>query len=266
MFKIFFLILLSLSLFSCSLLKKQGTWGKNAFYPLKGGRIADAFIKNASSAHVWVPLAGAGLVHWGGFDHKISDWAKEGSGIYEDQTAADIWSDHFNNILKYEMYVTTLLTPSMPEDKSFGQYAFSKIKGGVVVSLSSTSTRWAHGRIATAAHRQRPNKIDYRSFPSGHATEASSRNRLVSKNLDAIDMDPNLRLGINSINTTMSIGTLWARLEGKRHYPSDVLVGYSLGSFLSGFIYDSLINYDANETFVLLPMKDKLTAMYTVNF
>lgn len=259
---LFVLLLLS----SCSLLRRKGNWGRNSIYPIRGERILDAFKKNASSAHVWAPLVGAGITHWGGYDHKISNWASHESSIYKNREQADNWSDHFNNILKYEMYATIMLTPSMDEDESLKDYALSKAKGAIVVNVASTSTRYTRDRIAKAVHRRRPNSADFKSFPSGHATEASSRNMLVSKNLDSIDMDNRLRVGIKTTNTAMSVGTLWARLEGKRHYPSDVLVGYSLGSFLSGFIYDSLMNLEPNETFVVVPTGEKVFAQYSLFF
>lgn len=260
---VLFLVLLA----SCSLLNRRGTWGKKALWPVKGMTVWDAAKKNASSAHVWVPLVGAGTIHWAGWDHKISDWANSGSGIYNDQTAADNWSDNFNNILKYEAYATVILTPSMNEDGKLSGYLVNKARGGFAVNLASLSSSYTHDRLAKAAHRRRPNKSDYRSFPSGHSTDAGARNVIISKNLDYIEMDPSLRFGIKTVNTSMAAGTLWARLEGKRHFPSDVLCGYALGSFLSGFIYDSLMNADPNESFVIAPTgKSEVTAQYSYLF
>jgi len=34
----------------------------------------------------------------------------------------------------------------------------------------------------------------------------------------------------------------WARVEGQRHYPSDVLFGYSLGHFVTSFLNHWLVN------------------------
>jgi hypothetical protein len=260
------LLLFILLLTSCSLLKRKGSWGKNALYSIKGERIINALKKNLSSPHVWVPLVGAGAISWGGYDNKITHWAYSESSVFKNAKAADNWSDHFNNILKYEMYASTILTPSMDEDESLKNYAFSKAKGAVVVSFASTSSRLARNRTAKVVQRKRPNKDDLKSFPSGHATEAGSRNVLISKNIDSIDMPKDLRFGIKAVNTTISIGTLWARLEGNRHYPSDVLVGYAMGTFLSGFIFDSLMNLEPSDTFVIVPMGDKVFAQYKKHF
>jgi hypothetical protein len=37
-------------------------------------------------------------------------------------------------------------------------------------------------------------------------------------------------------------------VEAKKHYPSDVLVGYALGHFLSAFINDSFLGVDNEDT------------------
>lgn len=258
---------LILLLTSCSFLNRRGSWGKRAMWPLKSSNIWDAAKRNASSPHVWAPLVGAGTIHWAGWDHKISNWANSGNRIYDDQTSADNWSDNFNDLLKYEAYVTTALTPSMDEDEKLSGYLLNKARGAFAVNLSSLGSGYAHDRLAKAAHRRRPNKSDFRSFPSGHSTDAASRNMINSKNLDYIDMSDDLRFGIKSANTLMASGTLWARLEGKRHFPSDVLCGYALGSFLSGFIYDALMNMNPDESFVVAPTgQGAFMAQYTLGF
>ncbi|MES2525954.1 MAG: phosphatase PAP2 family protein [Bdellovibrionota bacterium] len=265
--KIFFFLIILLSFTSCSFLNRRGNWGKKAIWPLKSSNIWDAAKRNALSPHVWVPLAGAGTIHWSGWDHKISNWANAGRGLYDDQTAADNWSDNFNNILKYEAYATTLLTPSMNDDGKFSGYLMNKAKGALVVNAAGLTSSFGHERLVKAAHRRRPNRADYRSFPSGHSTDAAARNMVNSKNLDHIDMSDDLRLGIKSANTLMASGTLWARLEGKRHFPSDVLCGYALGSFLSGFVYDALLNMEPNESFVVAPAANgKMMAQYSLSF
>lgn len=251
---------------SCSLFTRKGKWGKNALWPIRTNKIVKAFKDNASSAHVWLPLAGAGLVHWTGNDKKPSQWASNEKIIYHDQENTSHWSDQFNNILLYEMYFSILLTSSMNEEASLKEYALSKAKGALVVNFASTSTRYTRGQLARTFRRERPNGANHLSFPSGHATEASSRNMLISKNLDSIEMDPSLKIALKVANTSMAVGTLWARIEGKRHYPSDVLAGYAVGSFVSGFIYDALMNLDARESFSLIPLKDEVSLQYTVRF
>lgn len=255
-----------LSCTSCSILGKKGKWGRDALWPIRGSKIKEAFIKNATSAHVWVPLVGAGAVHWLGYDKKISKSQVQEKAIYTTPKNTSYWSDEFNKILLYEMYASILLTPSMPEDDSLTKYAASKVKGGLVVNFASSSSRFSRDVLARYFKRERPNKIDSLSFPSGHSAEAGSRNMLISKNLDTMDMNPYLRTGIKVVNTGMASGTLWARLEGERHYPSDILAGYAVGSFVAGFVFDSLMNLEEGESFSVLPVNDQVSVQYGWRF
>lgn len=40
----------------------------------------------------------------------------------------------------------------------------------------------------------------------------------------------------------LASGVAWARLEGRHHYPSDVLAGAALGHFITAFIHDAFMN------------------------
>ena len=261
-----FLLLSLLILSSCALINKKGTWGKTALYPIKGERFVEAIKKNAASAHVWGPLAGATVFAVTKIDEKVSDWVQHEGHVFKNKDAADIWSDNFNNIQKYEMYGIILLTPSHPEDKAFSGYLWNKVRGGLTVNFAASSSRFGVDQIRKVVHRERPNGMDMKSLPSGHAAEAASRSAIVRKGSAAIDMNKDLHFAVNSFNTGMAIATCWARVEGKRHYPSDVMAGYAFGSFISGVVYDTLINYDPNQSVALIPQKDKYTLTYTLNF
>lgn len=264
--RLIFFILFSALFSSCSIFGRKGKWGRDAFWPIKSNRIASAFKKNISSPHVWVPLVGAGISYAGNFDKKISDWAVEKKYIYGNQNNTSVWSEKFNKTLLYEMYLSILLTPSMDEDNSLWNYALSKGKGAFAVTLASRTSRYTRDEVANFFKRERPNKLDNLSFPSGHSTEAGTRNTLVRKNLESMEIKNSIRTGINALNTTLAAGTLWARLEGNRHYPSDILVGYALGSFVSGFIFDSVMNLDQNETFSVNPTTDSVSVNYAIRF
>ena len=41
--------------------------------------------------------------------------------------------------------------------------------------------------------------------------------------------------------------TGWARLEGNRHYPSDVLFGFALGNFIAAFMNDAFVTPEGRE-------------------
>ena len=42
----------------------------------------------------------------------------------------------------------------------------------------------------------------------------------------------------------LDAGTAWARVEGERHYPSDVLAGMAIGHFFGAFITDAFLGLD----------------------
>ncbi len=263
----FIILLLIFSTSSCSVLNRKGPWGKRAFWPIKSSNVLDAVKKNASSAHVWGPVAGAVIFSASNFDRNFSNWVANEADVFKDKDAADAWSDNFNNILRAEMYATILLTASQNEDESFWGYAWNKTKGGLVVNVAAASSRFSVDQVRKVVKRQRPNKMDLKSLPSGHAAEAGSRRAIIGKGLESIDMNSDLRIGVNALNTSMAIGTLWARVEGKRHYPSDVMLGYAFGSFISGVVYDSLINLESNETFVIAPTgRNTFVAQFTLGF
>lgn len=267
-FKIFYLLFLTLLLFSsCSLLNKKGSWGKNALYPLRGQTILKAIQKNGASPHVWGPLVGAGVIFATNTDERISNWVHHEGSVYKNVEFADKWSDNFNNIQKYEMYAVILFTPSFDEEKSISNYLVNKVRGGLAVNIASSSSRFSVDQVRKVVHRRRPNGMDYKSLPSGHAAEAGSRRVIIEKGIESIDMAPEqLKIGINALNTGMSIGTLWARVEGKRHYPTDVLAGYAFGTFISGVVYDTLMNLDYNESVVFNFLGDKFSAQYVYQF
>lgn len=261
---VFLAALLTLS--SCSVLRKKGDWGKNAFYPVRGESIRHAFIKNISSPHVYAPIAGAGVIHVMAWDNKISHFVNCERTIFNEQHEADNYSDNLNAIQLYEMYLSVLATPSMDEEESLGKYFLNKAKGGLLVNMSSSASRVVQHRVRSWTNRRRPNARDFNSMPSGHATEAGARRVLIARNLESSGWSENLKMGINGMNTTLSFAVLWARVEGKRHYPSDVLLGYALGNFVSGFIYDSLINLEPGTSLAITPVKNGASANLTFSF
>ena len=262
----FSLVLLSFLISSCALFTKKGEWGKRAWYPVHWDKIKTAFKKNITSAHVWAPVASAGVLNVMAWDNNLQNWINHERIIFDDQTEAENYSYTFNEILKYEMYLSIFITPSNDSENDLGNYALNKLKGGTLVNVASSASTQAHHILRKSTDRTRPSGHDNNSMPSGHATQSGARRVLVTRNLEATDIQKTHQLLINTLNTTLSAGVMWARVEGDNHYPTDVLMGYALGSFLSGFIYDSLINLEPNHTFSLAPVKQGAEARYTINF
>lgn len=251
---------------SCSLFKKEGQWGRRAGFPIRGERILSALQKNATSAHFWAPLAGAGVISMTGLDGTLSKFASESKILSPDHKSTDRFSDKLNSILEYERYASIMVASSWNEEDGLGGYTLSKLRGGVVTELSARSTKPANDKLRSFIFRRRPDHSDHRSLPSGHATEASTSRTLISRNLDSANIDQDIVKTVNILNGAITGTVMWARVESRRHYPSDVLAGYSIGYFVSSVIYDSLMNLESNQTFSFVPMKDKYSLLYTVQY
>ena len=70
-------------------------------------------------------------------------------------------------------------------------------------------------------------------------------------------MGPTLRPAIKAGNLVVASGVAWARVEARRHYPSDVLAGAALGHFLTAFVHDAFLNLseDGEVDFAVLPVE-----------
>lgn len=263
---ILILVILLLSFCNgCSYFKRKGNWGKKALWPISGSKISDAFIKNLKSPHVWAPAAGAGVIHLSGYDKKISSWASEHNPIYGSQKNASNASDKINQILYIESGASVLLTPSW--NGSEGDYLARKLKGGAVTFLSMSLAEDFNNNVRKYVKRERPNGSDMRSLPSGHATSAGSSTAVLRRNMSNVGLDDNWYRVVNGLNTTLAAGVMWARVEAKAHYTTDVLMGYSVGNFISGFIFDSLMNLEPEENISLYPNEYKgMTFAYSMSF
>lgn len=165
------------------------------------------------------------------------------------------------------MYASIPFTSSWSDDGGWFDYGMNKFKGSLFVYGSTKLGIDTTNNIRKFARRQRPNESDHRSFPSGHATSAGSQRAVASRNLQHIEMPPLFQKSLQLVTSTAAAGTLWARVEARAHYPTDVLVGYSVGSFISGIIYDTFMNLSPNESFGLYPGKDgAVTASYNLSF
>jgi hypothetical protein len=200
------------------------------------------------------------------YDEKISEWASSENPIFGNQRRAGQYSDSFKETLNISTYATVLLTSSWDESDSRLSYLVNKARGTVIVYFAASSGIDVTNNIRKFVFRKRPSGSDFRSLPSGHATEAGSYSVLINRNIEYIDTSESIQKASKLLSTTLAAGTAWSRIEAKGHYPTDVLLGYSLGHFMSGFVFDSLMNLEANEFVSLYPYKDGVTVAYRLRF
>ena len=88
--------------------------------------------------------------------------------------------------------------------------------------------------------RERPNGRGDKSLPSGHASQAAVRTHLARTNLDYVGLPRGARLASDVALHSLTYATAWARVEGEKHFPSDVLAGIAIGNFFAEFLRASL--------------------------
>ncbi len=208
-------------------------------------RLKYALRKEASSPHVWAPLALAGALRVNHNDKRISRWARTETPIFDDRKNADRWSDGFSNVAEIEAYASLIAEPGLGRGTDWGNYA--KTKGVQLLAMEGgvRSTYWATQGAKSTFQRQRPSKQDHYSFPSGHGSAAAAWRKATEQNLDRFNVPYPI---IGGINQALAIGTLWGRVEAGKHYPTDVLVGYALGTFLTGVVWSAVYGEEGRET------------------
>ena len=254
-FRVLTAVVILISFFAgCGTLPNGRLWGQDAFFPVDADRISRAAHNAFFNSNTLVPLASALVFGIDDFDERVSDWAVKHNPVFGSEADARDASDYLKTTLQIEAVITALSTPSgdVPE-----QWMVSKAKGlGVelaAVGATSSVTDW----LKDATERTRPDKSSDRSFPSAHASSAFSYMTLANRNIDSIDMPGMLKPPLKIGNYLLASGVAWARVEGRRHYPSDVLAGAALGNFLTAFIHDAFMNLpeDGNVDLVVFPVR-----------
>ena len=91
---------------------------------------------------------------------------------------------------------------------------------------------------------KRANGIGHSSFPSGHASTAAVSATLAADNIDTLQILASGRIALEGLGAGLAVGTAYARVEAKKHFPSDVLVGAALGHFIGVFANEAFLGID----------------------
>ena len=183
----------------------------------------------------WMPLAGAAMLGITGLDGKIAEWAAERNPFFGNQGRARRMSDNLQNGLIAAMGSTAVFAPyrdgytQFPGDRLVANAMAWGGANGVVAGLKET------------VRRDRPDDSDHRSFPSGHAVAAFASASLFERNIGQSIDSPSLRLPVKASAFLAAAGVAWARVEGEKHHPADVLVSAAIGNLFTHTLYDSLV-------------------------
>jgi membrane-associated phospholipid phosphatase len=253
---ILFIILMALQ--GCGTLSDGQKWGHDATLTPGWDRIRTSAVNAALSPETWEPVAGALALQVGHMDRRISEWASDKNPVFGSLDNAEKWSDHLRDASGAVYFITVLATPS--GDDAF-DWLTSKAKGLAIGLVASEVTGGGTSLLKRAAGRTRPDGSNDVSFPSGHASSSAAFTTLARRNLEFIPMSQGSRLAADIGISGLSVGTGWARVEAKKHYPSDVLAGYALGHFVSAFINDAFLGLDNNKA-PLITMEPSRKGVY----
>ena len=243
-----FLLILSIiapgMLGGCSTLSSGRTWGHDATWNPGWSRIKGATIDAVSSPETWGPLAAALVLQIDDMDERISDWASKKTPVFGSMGNAENWSDYLRSASGAAYLTTALLTPG-GEDP--GEWTTSKIKGLAVGVTAMGVTGEVTHIFKGQTERTRPDGSDNRSLPSGHASSAGAFTTLGRRNVSYLSVSPSSKKYLNMTFYGIAAGTAWARVEAKKHYPSDVLAGYAIGHLSSAIINDAFLGVDTRK-------------------
>jgi len=228
----------------CGTLPDGSRWGQHAFTCFDSDRIARAARDAFFNPNTLIPLAGAAVFAIDDFDEKASDWATKHTPIFGSENGARKASDDLASFLAAQTLVTALATPSGDEA---APWASAKLKGLAIEGAAIGMTQGLTGVMKEAFVRDRPDESNDNSFPSLHSSTAFACATLSNRNLDSIDLPTGFRPVLQTGNLVLAGGVAWARVEGRKHYPSDVLFGAALGHFMTAFIHDAFLNLPESE-------------------
>ncbi|MEE9099796.1 MULTISPECIES: phosphatase PAP2 family protein [Pseudomonas] len=197
-------------------------------------RVGDSAQRAAVSPDVWAPVAGAAVIAAGNWDHKWQRSASDHDWFFGGD--ANQAADRMLN-LATGLSVATALVAAPKEADTEEKWSWR----GRNLALLAADRYAVTGFVEEAKEwsgRERPDGVPDDSFPSKHTAVTAVHTSFTRRNLDYIDMDPTLRYTAKAGLYTLDGLTALARVEGDKHYPTDVLVGMAVGNFFANFTYN----------------------------
>jgi membrane-associated phospholipid phosphatase len=228
----------TLALAGCATLPNGHGWGEDASATPGWQRVRDAAAGALESPRFWGSLAGAALFQVHGADRSTSDWARAHTPVFGSARSAADWSDRLRAASGYAYLASVLATPSGADPR---EWLLDKLRGAAVGIAAIGVTDEESALLKKAAARERPNGQDTRSMPSSHASRSAVLTELTRRNLQSLDLNRATRRVLDLGLDALTYGTAWARVESGFHFPSDTLVGVSLGNFNGAFFNDAFL-------------------------
>jgi hypothetical protein len=235
------------SLSGCTTLPDGNRWGEHSSFNVGWDRVGQAALHAAEDPWVWAPLAGAAVMQIDNWDERVSDWAYGTTPVFGTVSNAQNWSDYLEATAGVAYVASVFATPGGDYGSEWWN---AKLHGGLVgLGAIATSSLTVEG-LKHVVTRERPDGNE-RSFPSGHAAFAATADTLTVRNLESIPMNDGARAALTVGADALTFATGWARVEAGAHYPSDVLVGLSIGNFFGRMFSDAFLGDGLSERVAL---------------
>jgi len=171
-----------------------------------------------------------------GADETVSDWAADRRPLFGSADRAADVSDILRDSLRTGMFVSSIAVP-MPLAEERGNARGIRHMAN---NLAYQTNRIGTDELKVAFGRERPNRENKLSLPSGHTSTSFTAAASIVQNFVTADLATHesaaLKLGLYGLAGT----TAWARLEARKHFPSDVFLGAALGNFISRFVLGAI--------------------------
>jgi membrane-associated phospholipid phosphatase len=246
--------LLAQLLAGCATLPNGRGWGEDATLAPGWSRVREAAVGAVQSPRFWGPLAAAAIFQIDNWDHRTSSWARTHTPVFGSEENAANWSDRLRTASSYAYFASVLVTPSGADPK---EWTLDKLRGLAVGAAAIAVTDEESTLLKNAAGRERPNGQDTQSMPSSHTSRSAVLTQLAERNVDTLDVSRTTRRVLDFSLDALTYGTAWARVESGFHYPSDTLVGMSIGNWNGQFFTDAFLGlntYSPGVTLSLAPL------------
>ncbi len=223
----------------CSTIENGRCWGEDATLAPGLRRLGEAAKNAAGDPKVWGPALGAVLLQIDGWDRRLSDWAVRHAPVYGSPVRARKASDALITVSNVTYWGSVLATPCADQPLA---WLTAKAKGSAVgVAANQLTFHLIRFLQETTRRKRLYDDADLSSFPSLHTSYAASQVMSASRNVECCAISESAISSIVHGLDSITLAMAWARVEGRRHYPSDVLAGISLGYFLSAFFNDAFL-------------------------
>jgi membrane-associated phospholipid phosphatase len=235
-------LLLSIALASGCATQAGGNWGAATTFTPGWDRVGEAARKAVTDPLTWVPTAGAAVFAITDLDDEVLEWATDHNPIFGNIEDAKDWSDDLAVVASVNWFATAALAPSGDE-----HLWPNKARGMGMQALTLFATRSVTDGLKSLVDRERPDRPADNSFPSLHTSGATSAATLAARNIDYMNISDTQKAWWKAGGYTVAGLTGWARIEGNRHYPSDVLFGFALGHFIAAFMNDAFVTPEGRD-------------------